>query len=97
MNLKELGIQAIRPLAILYGGLNGVLFMAEIVKEDGTFKLYSLSPPDYDLARAVQIEDYILDSAVEKHGFIPTRHESIISFDDYEKYLREINQLPHNS
>lgn len=92
MNFKELGIRAIRPIAILEGGLNGTRFIAEATKKDGKAQLLSLIPPDYNLAKAISVEPYILESAIEKHGFIPVEHDPITTFDDYEKYLREINQ-----
>lgn len=97
MNFKELGIQTIKPLAVLEGGLNGTRFIAEATKEDGKSQLLSLTPPDYDPAKAVPVEDYILDSAIEKHGFIPVELEPITTFEDYEKYLREINKPPQKS
>ena len=95
MNFKELGIQTIKPLAVLKGGLNGTKFIAEATKEDGKIQLLSLIPPDYSLDRATPIESYILESAVEKHEFIPTDHGPIRTFEDYEEYLREINQTPN--
>lgn len=94
MNFKELGIQAIRPLAILKGGLNGTRFIAEATNKSGEAQLLSLTPPDYDPAKAVPIKPYILESAIEKHSFIPVKHDSIVTFEDYEKYLQEINQPP---
>lgn len=92
MNFKELGIQTIRPLAILEGGLNGTRFIAEAIKEDGKAQLLSFIPPDYDPSGAVPVESYILESAIEKHGYAPIEHDPIVTLESYEKYLREINK-----
>lgn len=94
MNFKYLKIQTIRPLAVLTGGLDGTRFIAEVTKENGKSELFSFMPPNYDPTKAVPVEEYILDSAIEKHGFKAIEHEPITSYEDYEKYLREINQLP---
>ncbi len=91
MNFKELGIHYIKPVALLKGGLNGARFIAEYMSESGRVGLLSLAPPDYDVTKSVQIERYLLLSAVEKHGYIPVEHDFILNFEDYEKYLREIN------
>lgn len=94
MNFKELGIQTIKPLALLSGGLNGTRFIAEATTEEGNTKLISLIPPDYNPSNGVEIEEYILESAVEKHNYVPVEHDPILSTEEYEKYLREINQPP---
>jgi len=92
MNFKELGIRTIKPLAVLGGGLNGTRFIAETITEDGKSKLVSLVPPNYNPSNGVEIEKYILDSAIEKHDYVPVDHDPILTTEEYEKYLREINQ-----
>lgn len=91
MNFKELEIQTIRPLAILEGSLDGTRFIAEAVKEDGKTQFLLLTPPDYKPIGGTVVEQYILESAIAKHGYTPVEHNPITTFEDYEKYLREIN------
>jgi hypothetical protein len=92
MNFKELGINSVRPVAKLEGGLNGVRLIVEARKEKGYTEILSVLPPDYDLSKAIPIEQYILESAVAKHGYIPVSEQPIMDFKQYEEYLRRINQ-----
>jgi len=92
MNFKELGVFSITPVASLVGGLNGPRFIAERQLLDGEKELISVLPPDYDLSKSIEIKPYILESAVAKHGYVPAEGDSITSFDEYEKYLIELNE-----
>lgn len=92
MNFKELGIFSITPVAKLEGGLNGPRFIAERKMLKGERELISVLPPNYDLLKSIQIKQYILEAAIAKHGYIPFDHEPLISFEDYEKYLRDLNK-----
>lgn len=92
MNFNELGIQNIEPLAVLRGGIDGAKFIAKVVKKDGRSQLLYLIPPSYDPSKGIVTEEYILESAIEKHGFLPIEQEPILTYEDYENYLREINK-----
>lgn len=67
-----------------------LLLKKETVKGDK--ELISVLPPDYDLSGSVPVKQHILEAAVAKHGYIPFDHEPLTSFEEYEKYLRELNK-----
>ena len=92
MNFKELGVFSITPVASLVGGLNGPRFIAERQLLDGKKELISVLPPDYDISKSIEIKSYILESAVAKHGYVPVEDDFITSFEEYEKYLIELNK-----
>ena len=93
MNFKELGVFSITPVASLVGGLNGSRFIAERQLLNGEKGLISVLPPDYNLQKPIEVKPYILESAVVKHGYVPTEDDSITSFEEYEKYLIELNEV----
>ncbi len=85
-------IQYIMPLAVLYGSIDGCRFIAEVKNKSGKRVLSFFTPPHYDLASSYEIESYILDSAIVKHGFVVIQHSPISTTKDYERFLHEINQ-----
>jgi hypothetical protein len=92
MNFKELAIQGVEPLAVLTGGLDGTRFIARITKREGVTSLFFITPQNYDLRNPTPIEYYVLDSAIAKHGYVPTEHGMITTDEDYIQYISEINK-----
>jgi len=92
MNFKELGINSVTPVAKLEGGLNGVRLIVEARREKGYTEILSVLPPGYDLSKAIPIKQYILESAIAKHGYIPVSEQPIMSFEQYEEYLTKVNK-----
>jgi len=92
MNFKELGINSVTPVAKLEGGLNGVRLIVEARTENGFTEILSVLPPGYDLSKAIPIKQYILESAVAKHGYTPVEEPPITNFEQYEEYLTKLNK-----
>ena len=92
MNFQESDIKGIKPLAILKGGLNGTRLIAEVTYGNGEIILLSLLPPNYSLQDLIILQQYLLESAVAKHGYSVVPQKEITSFEEYEQYLREIGQ-----
>lgn len=93
MNFKEIGINSVTPIAKLEGGLTGVRLIVEARKEKGFTEILSVLPPGYDLSKAIPIKQYVLESAIAKHGYVPVSEQPITTFDQYEKYLTIVNKL----
>lgn len=92
MNFRELGINSVTPVAKLEGGLNGVRLIVEARREKGYTEILSVLPPGYDLSKAISIKQYILESSIAKHGYIPVSEQPITTFEQYEEYLTKVNK-----
>jgi len=92
MNFKEYSIKTIEPKAVLKGGLNGSRFIARVVFEDGSRKLFSILPPDYTYDSFLEIENYILDASVAKYGYQIIEGLIFSSDEGYDSFLKKINE-----
>ena len=92
MNFKEIGINSITPVAKLEGGLNGVRLIVEARREKGYTEILSVLPPRYDLSKAIPIKQYILESAIAKHSYVPITGQPITNPEQYEEFLTKINK-----
>ncbi len=92
MNFKEIGINSVTPVAKLEGGLNGTRLIVEARREKGYTEILSVLPPGYDLSKAIPIKQYILESAIAKHGYMPINGRPITTLEEYERFLTEVNK-----
>lgn len=93
MNFNELEIYSITPVAKLEGGFNGVRLIVEKRDMGGHTEILSVLPPGYDLSQAIPIEQYIKESSIAKHGYIPIEgQQPITNPEQYENFLTEINR-----
>lgn len=91
MNLEEKKFMYVLPIAILYGDINGALFIAKIKEKDEKPKLFLFFPPNYNFGNAQQIDEVILQSAIQKHDYTPVDYNIIVSNSEYNNFIKELS------
>lgn len=86
-----IGIKKVMPLAVQVGNLSGARIIAKITFRDGEEYTSFLFPPDY--LPFEKIEDYIINSAVVKYGYLPLEEKlHLSSREELEGFLKSIER-----